>query len=83
MTHKQKKQIKKIKDETKCLFNFKCLKTKFAQHYKILKYLGWGNFLKTLEQPPTIACGHSHKFGDSYLCYCPLALYVIKNKIKF
>ena len=83
MTSKQKKQIKKIKDETECLFNFKCLKTKFSQHYKILKDLSWEGFIETSERPPTIACGHSRGFGYSYLCFCPLAVYVIKNKIKF
>ncbi len=83
MTFKQKKQIKKIKDETAGLFNFTCLKTKFARHYKLLKALGWKGLVATSEQPPPVQCRFSSKFGDSYLCLCPLAVYVIRNKIKF
>ncbi len=83
MTLEQEKQIKKIKDETECPFDFGCLKIKFAQHYKILKNRRSKHYLETSERPPPTKCRYSVSFGDSYLCFCPLALYVIRNKIEF
>jgi len=83
MTPGQEKQIQKIMEEIECPFDFKCYKTGFATIYEKLKNIGLEDFLDSTERFPPSECIYSIRFGFSYLfCYCPLALYVVKNRVK-
>ena len=83
MNVEQEEQIKKLMNEIECPFDFNCYKTGFTSIHKILKDMpSLESYVETSEQPPPLECFYSLSFGNTYFCKCPLALYVIKQKIE-
>jgi len=83
MTVEQEEQIKKLMNEIECPFDFNCYKTGFTNLHKILQDMpALEHLVLTSEQSPLPGCIYSYLCGDTYFCKCPLALYVIKQKIE-
>jgi len=72
-----KKQIEEIIGGMKCPRDFKCYKSGFENLCKA-KDIGIESFLKCLEENPQ-ECKFSLSFGYSYLCQCPLRIYIVKK----
>ncbi len=82
MTREQKKHIKKLMKKTECPFGFRCYKTRFVDLCARVKNDGFIGFLEVIERPLRAQCIHFVAYGYSGFCKCPLALYVMKNKVK-
>jgi len=77
MLEKYKTEIKEIIGQIKCTKGFECYKSGF----KILcnaRDIGIDSLLECLEREP-YACKFSFPFALTYLCQCPLRVYVEKN----
>ena len=70
-------KIEKIISEIKCPKDFVCYKSGFKNLCKA-KDIGLESFIDCLEENPE-TCVFSLSFGYSYLCTCPLRIYIAKN----
>jgi hypothetical protein len=71
------KEIEEILGDLKCPKDFECYKSGL----KVLcraKDIGLEQFLECLEEEP-IWCKFSFSFGNSYLCKCPLRVFIAKK----
>ncbi len=74
MLEEYKTEIEKIIGQIECKKGFKC----YESGFKILckaEDIGINSFLECLEREPN-ACQFSFPFGLTYLCKCPLRVYV-------
>ena len=69
-------QMKKIIGCLQCPKDFRCYKSGFRKLCKA-KNIGLKEYLECLEENPT-ECVFSLSFGYSYLCKCPLRVYIAK-----
>jgi hypothetical protein len=74
---KHKKEIEKIIARFKCPKDFECYKSGFKNLCKA-KDIGLEKYLECLKKDPG-DCVFSLSFGYSYLCKCPLRVYIAKN----
>ena len=77
ITAEQKKQIEEIISRSECPKDFKCYKSDFSEVCKASN-IGLGGFVECLEQNGNL-CNFSMPFGKSYLCTCPLRIYISKE----
>jgi len=77
MEQDHKRQIEKILDEMKCRKGITCYKSGLENICKA-KDIGLDSFLECPEKNPQ-ECKFSLPFGYSYLCTCPLGLYIAKK----
>jgi hypothetical protein len=78
MLEEHKTEIENIIAQIKCKKGFEC----YESGFKILckaKDIGLDSFLECLEREPT-ACNFSFPFALTYLCQCPVRVY-IANKM--
>jgi hypothetical protein len=74
---KQRKEIEKIIGEIKCPKDFICYKSGFENLCKA-KDIGLERHLDCLEKNPR-NCIFAIPFGNRYICYCPLRVYMVKE----
>lgn len=74
---KHKKEIEKIIDGITCPKDFICYKSEFKNLGKA-RDIGIKSYVECLEKNPE-DCVFSLSFGHSYLCKCPLRVYIAKN----
>jgi len=72
-----KKEIEKIIDGLQCPKDFKCYKSGFELVCSA-KDIGIASFLECLERK-TKECKFSFPFGHTYICECPLRIYLAKK----
>lgn len=77
MDKDSKKQIEKIIGGIECPKDFKCYNSGFKNLCRA-KDIGIESFLECLEKKP-LECKFAFPFGLSYLCQCPLRIYISKN----
>ncbi len=77
METKHEMQIEKIMGVMTCPKNFECYKSGFKKLCNATD-IGMEGFIKCLEAEPE-KCWFSVISGKSYLCQCPLRIYVAKN----
>ena len=77
METKYEIQIDKIMDVMTCPKGFKCYKSGLEELCKVAD-VGTEGFVKCLEEHPE-QCWFSARSGQSYVCQCPLRIYVAKN----
>ncbi len=77
MEQDHKRQIEEIIGILQCPKDFKCYKSGFDNLCKA-KDVGIESFLECLEKNPE-ECKFSFPFGHSYLCNCPLRIYIAKK----
>ena len=70
-------QIEKIIKDMNCPKDFVCYKSGFKNLCKA-RDIGLESFLKCLEENPR-ECVFSLSFGYSYLCTCPLRIYIARK----
>jgi hypothetical protein len=76
---KHQKRIEEIIADIKCPKNFACYHSGFKDMCRG-EDIGLDNYLSCLENfTSTVFCPFSLSFGNSYLCRCPLRVYVAKN----
>ncbi|MBW1740448.1 MAG: hypothetical protein JRJ42_04835 [Deltaproteobacteria bacterium] len=83
MEQEHKEQIEEIIGHMECPKDFKCYKSGL----KVLcaaKDIGTDICLECLEESPqdckfSLSTGDSYLFGDSYLCACPVRIYICKK----
>lgn len=73
-------QIEKIIKDMNCPKNFVCYKSGF-ENLCSTRDIGLESFIKCLEENPG-ECIFSLSFGYSYLCTCPLRIYILRNMKK-
>jgi hypothetical protein len=71
------KKIEEMISSFTCPKDFMCYKMRFKNLCNA-KDLGISQFLECLEENPT-ECSFSISFGNSYLCECPLRIYIAKS----
>lgn len=74
---KHKKEIEKIIGGMKCPRDFKCYKSGFKDLGKA-KDIGVEGYVECLEDN-SAACVFSVPFGHTFLCKCPLRIYIAKE----
>ena len=72
-----KEQIEKIMSEMKCPKDFACYKSDFKNFSKT-KDISLESFVECSNKDAW-QCEYSFLFGFSYLCKCPLRVYVVKK----
>ena len=77
ISKEQRKQIKQIMEVMKCPRDFACYRSKFEKLSRV-KRLVDGEVIECLEEART-TCKFGLTFGDSFLCTCPLRLYIAKH----
>ena len=77
MKKDHRKIIKEMLGEMKCPKNFRCMENGGNQVCRT-RDLGIEKYLECLEKNPG-DCKFSIRFGHSYLCKCPLRVYIAKN----
>ena len=77
MEPEHKRKIEEIVGVMNCPKDFKCCESDFANVCKA-KDIGIQSFLVCLEEDPQ-RCKFALSFGDSYLCQCPLRVYIAKK----
>ena len=77
MEAKHEMQIEEIMGVMTCPKDFECYKSGFEKLCKATD-IGIEGFIKCLEVEPE-KCWFSVISGQSYLCQCPLRIYVAKN----
>jgi len=77
VAEEHKRQIEEIIGGMKCPRDFKCCEGGFANVCKA-KDIGIESFLECLEENPQ-TCKFALSFGYSYLCQCPLRVYIAKK----
>lgn len=77
MKDDQKKEIDKIIGGIECPKDFKCCKSGLEK-LCMARDIGIESFLECLERDPQ-KCKFSFSFGLSYLCQCPLRVYIAKK----
>ncbi|MDD5454593.1 MAG: hypothetical protein PHW62_03745 [Candidatus Ratteibacteria bacterium] len=77
---KHKKQIEKIMSGMKCNIGFACYKSGFKNLEKA-KDTPLASFVECSNRYAW-QCEYSLLFGSSYLCKCPLRVYVLKKMKK-
>lgn len=77
MKQNHKRQIEKILGEIKCRGGITCYKPGIENLCKAID-TGLEDFLECPERDPQV-CKLSLSFGYSYLCKCPLGLYIAKK----
>jgi hypothetical protein len=77
MKDEHKKKIEEIMGAMQCPKDFKCAKKGFG-HLCKAKDIGVEKYLACLEEDPS-ACSFALSFGYSYLCQCPLRVYLSKK----
>jgi len=77
MKDEDRKKIEEIIGEMKCPKHFKCCLTGFEVLCKA-KDVGSESFLECLEEDPS-DCKFSIPFVNTYLCKCPLRIYIAKE----
>lgn len=80
MKEEYRKKIKETIGEMKCPKDFKCVESGFENLCKAKDY-GMEKFLECLDANP-LDCMFAFPFGYSYLCACPIRVY-IPRKLKF
>jgi len=75
-TENQKK-IEEIMSQFKCSKDYKCYKLGLKKLCKA-KDIGVDSLLECLEKNP-LKCQFATSYGYSYLCQCPLRVYIAKN----
>ena len=80
MKNMNKKKIKEIMKDKKCLKKYICLKSEFEYLCKA-KDMGYDNFLECLEKN-SAECTFALSFGHGHLCKCPLRIYIAKEMKK-
>ena len=71
----QERQIKTIKSDMTCPFEFRCEKGGFAGYPKVREV----STLLECSQEDAALCGHSMSFGNTHFCQCPLNNYIHKE----
>ena len=74
---KHKEEIEKIIDRITCPKDFICYKSEFKNLGKA-RDIGIEGYVECLEKNPE-DCVFSLSFGYSFLCKCPLRVYIAKN----
>ena len=74
---KHKKEIEKIIGGMKCPRDFKCYKSGFKDLSKA-RDIGVEGYVECLEDNQA-ACIFSVPFGHTFLCKCPLRIYIAKE----
>ena len=64
---------------TKCQTDFSCLKTSFVEIKERKEDFPTESFIECHYKPD--GCIYSISYGYSHLCSCPLAVYIVKNKV--
>ncbi len=77
MEQEYEKELKEIIGEMKCPKRFKCCWSGFEVLCKA-KDVGSESFLECLEEDPS-DCTFSISFVNTYLCKCPLRIYIAKK----
>jgi hypothetical protein len=77
MKDEDRENIEEIMAGMQCPKNFKCAEGGF-EHLCKAKDTGLERCLDCLEEKPS-ACSFAMSFGDSYLCQCPLRVYISKT----
>lgn len=79
ITVKHQKDIERIITDIECPKDFVCYQSEF-EHVCKAKDIGLENYLDCLgEATSTMLCPFSLSFGNSYMCRCPLRVYLAKN----
>ncbi len=78
---KHKRQMEKIMSKMKCPKDFACYKFDFKNFSKT-KDVPMESFVECSSKDAW-QCEYSLLFGSSYLCKCPLRVYVLKKLIKY
>jgi len=74
---KHKEEIEKIIDRIKCTKDFECYKSGFKNLRKA-RGIGLERYLECLEKEPR-ECEFAIPFGYTFLCQCPLRVYIAKK----
>lgn len=77
ITTEHKKAIEEIICQMKCPKNFECCKSGFAK-LGSARDIGMKTFVECLGERGR-ACSFALKFGNKYLCYCPLCVYLVQK----
>ncbi len=77
MDEETKKEIEEIIGQMKCSKDFQCYRFGFEKVCKA-REIGVESFLDCLEEKP-LGCKFSMLFGDTYMCQCPLRVYIAKK----
>ncbi len=72
-----RQEIKKIIDGMQCPKHFRCAESGFASLCKAVD-IGLNKLLECHEETPQ-DCPFAISFGYSYLCQCPLRVYIAKT----
>lgn len=75
---KHKKQIEEIMSNMKCNINFVCYKSGF-KNLRNTKDIPLESFVECSNNKNAWQCEYAFLFGSSYLCKCPLRVYILKN----
>jgi len=77
MKEEDKKKIEEIMSGLKCEKNYICANSQFELLCEA-EDIGLDNYLSCLESDPQ-RCNFSLSFGDSYMCQCPIRVYLAKK----
>ncbi len=77
MKEEQRKEIDEIIGKMKCPKNFRCLELDYTELCKA-QDVDLEEYLECLLEDP-FDCKFSLSFGSSYLCTCPLRVYIAKK----
>ena len=83
MEQERKEEIEEIMARMECPKDFRCYHSGLGA-LCAAKDIGTDIYLECLEENPgdckfSLTVGDSYAFGDSYLCACPLRIYICKR----
>ncbi len=80
MDDELREKLKEIMEQMECHKDFQCSRNGFERLCKARDF-GVGNFLYCLEENP-MTCNFAISFGFTYICRCPLRVFIEKNMAK-
>lgn len=80
MEEKDRERIEAIIGQMSCPKNFHCAETGFKDLCRARDF-GLDEYLECLELHPE-HCNFAIPFGNSYLCQCPLRVYLAKRVVR-